>query len=163
MLKEKGEQFIHVLGKKNSFETIGHWNNFQINSKLTWEDVQERWEESITNPKDFITTGYGYPGSPTGTILGDLVHLIQFRDYEAFHRECVEFDGGVDVGLTNDATAAVFGGWDRKWNEWLAGEYYHSNGEREANQFSNNGVWVKKDPQEIADDVINFFMLFYDT
>ncbi len=42
----------------------------------------------------------------------------------------------------------------------FGGEYYHSNGDKEANQFSNGGVWKQKDPQEIAQDIIDFYMLY---
>lgn len=48
-------------------------------------------------------------------------------------------EGGVDVGLTNDATAATFGGMLTDGTDAYAGEYYHSNGDMECNEFSDNG------------------------
>ncbi len=81
-----------------------------INTKLSEEDLEERLEELRLNPKDAIVTVYGFPGSPSGTILGDLSHKIKTRSLDYFMRRPTEYAGGVDVGLENDATTASFGG-----------------------------------------------------
>ena len=49
-------------------------------------------------------------GSPSGTILGDLTHNIQYISLEEASKRVVKYIGGVDVGITNDATSAHFGG-----------------------------------------------------
>lgn len=67
-------------------------------------------EELKNNPKDAIVTVYGYPGSPSGTILGDLTDNIQTVDLKYFENIPFEYSGGVDVGLENDATGAILGG-----------------------------------------------------
>ena len=160
ILIEKGQMWKYFPKAKGKLETIVHWNNFQINTKLHEADIEERWAEKDTNPKDFITTGYGMVGSPSGSILGDLTDNIQYISFEEFERSITETTAGVDVGLTNDATACVFGGWDHNYNWTGAGEYYHSNGDKECNQFSNNGIWKKKNPQELAQDVIDFYLMY---
>lgn len=159
-LIEDGQQWAYFAKKTGLLETIVHWNNFQINGFLSEEDREERWAEEKRNPKDFTTTGYGMVGSPSGTILGDLTHKIKFITMDVFVNRLVSPEGGVDVGLTNDATAAVFGGMLDDGTDAYAGEYYHGNGDQEANQFSNDGVWRKKDPDELALDVLEFFLLY---
>lgn len=165
-LKDHGQQWKHFdkikKGRKTlRRETIVHWNNFQINTFLSEQDIEERWEEEERNPKDFNTTGYGMVGSPSGTILGDLTHRINHISLEQFINTLYEPEGGIDVGLTNDATCAVFGGMLNNGTDSYVDEYYHSNGDQVANIHSNPECkWAKKDPDELAIDVMNFFLIY---
>lgn len=159
ILKSKGQQWELIPATENTRSRIIHWNNFQINTKLSKEDLAERWEEETQNPKDFIVTGYGYPGSPSGTILGDLTSNIQYVPFDFFKTQVQKYVGGVDVGLTNDATAAVLGGFTANFEKMvMVDEYWHSNGTKEASYNSNGGVWKHKDTFELANDVYDFFM-----
>lgn len=76
-------------------------------------------------------------GSPSGTILGDLTHRIKTIDLAEFINTLYEPEGGIDVGLTNDATCAQFGGMLNNGTDAYADEYYHSNGDQVANKHSN--------------------------
>lgn len=161
-LKKDGEMWAHIPKaiKDGRLESIVHWNNFQINTKLSKADIEERWAEEKTNPKDFIVTGYGYPGSPDGTILGDLVHLIKKRDMEYFITRPIEYAGGVDIGLEHDAMTASFSGLASTGEMTTAEGYFHSNGAQECNRYSDNGVFRKKDPHELANDIIDYFIMW---
>lgn len=159
-LKTKGEIWSLIPKSQGQMKSIVHWNNFLINTKLSEEDLEERWEEEKSNPKDFITTGYGYPGSPSGTILGDLYDKIERVSIDYFNTNVIEYGGGLDVGLERDATACVIGGITPNEELVVAGEYYHSNGMKEANRFSNDGVWTYKEPHMIARDCIDFYMTY---
>lgn len=165
LLKSKGQQWGYFEeqrenGKIKRLESIVHWNNFQINDKLSQADLDERWEEETSNPKDFIVTGYGFPGSPSGTILGDLVANIQFIEYEKALGLVKDFTCGIDIGLTRDATGLILEGWDTQENEYIFGEYYHSNGKQECNEYSNNGIWTRKEPFQIANDLLEMLITF---
>lgn len=161
-LKTYGEMWGYFPAdpSKAQLETIVHWSNLFINTKLSQEDLEERMEELRTNPKDAMVTVYGMVGSPSGTILGDLADRIKYVELERVIGSATEYAGGVDVGLENDAMTAVFGGVDHKWNLYGVGEYYHSNGKQECNQHSDGGVWRFKDPHELGNDVIDFFMAY---
>ena len=168
-LKKKGEMWKYLRPKRDSqtkkmtrLESIVHWSNFQINDKLSQEDIDERWEEETRNPKDFLVVGYGYPGSPSGTILGDLTDNIQERDINYFIQRATEYAGGVDVGVEYDATACTFGGMTPDGEIIIAEGYWHNNGLAECNNYSDGGVWRKKNPHELATDVVNYFWRFKD-
>lgn len=158
-LKTYGEQWAHIEQdiSKGRLETIVHWSNLFINTKLSKADYAERMEELHRNPKDALVTVYGYPGSPSGTILGHLTHHIQERDIDYWNRNVGEVTGGVDYAVEKDATTAGLNGLC-SWGEMIAVEgYWHSNNRKEANQFSNNGQWKEKDPYEMACDVIEYY------
>ncbi len=168
VLKQEGDMWKYLPetrddnDKINTRETIVHWSNFQINDKLSQADIDERWEEEKSNPKDFQVTGYGYPGSPSGTILGDLAEKINERDLQYMVDNVIEFSGGVDVGLENDATTGSLIGLTPHGELISVEGYYHSNGNQEANRNSNGGVWKKLTPHEFAMDILDYFMMWED-
>lgn len=158
-LKEYGEMWEYFPDdrSKNRMETIVHWSNLFINTKLSKADYKERMEELHRNPKDAIVTVFGYPGSPSGTILGHLTHLINNRDLDYWNMNVGDVTGGVDYAVQKDATTAGLVG-ITPWGESIAVEgYWHSNHRKEANQFSNNGVWKEKDAFQMSSDVIEYF------
>lgn len=163
-LKTEGQMFFYQPEDtaRAQRETIVHWSNLFINEKLSNEDLQERLEELRVNPKDAIVTVYGYPGNPSGSILGDLTDRIERVTLNYVINQSIGFKGGVDVGLENDAMTAFFGSRTANWHLIGIGEYYHSNGKQECNQNSDGGQWRFKDPHELGNDIIDFFLM-YDT
>lgn len=158
-LKEYGQQWKYQEEDLDNgkLETIVHWCNIFINTKLSKADFAERMEELYNNPKDAIVTVYGYTGSPSGTILGHLTHHIKNRDLDYWNNNVGEVTGGIDFAVQKDATAAGLNGLT-SWGEMIAVEgYWHSNDRKEANQFSSNGMWKEKDPYQMSLDIVEYY------
>lgn len=155
-LIDKGQQFkvvdkeVELLGGEVfKYKELFHITNYQINEHLTMIDKVKLELGAKQDPHRANTILYGFYGTPEGAIW----KWVQPKMKQKPKNPSTSYIGGVDYGERKDATTAYIAGFSDGFKSvHIEHEYYWAN---------KNGR-VNKNTNDLAMDVVNHYMDFYD-
>lgn len=147
ILETKGQQLTTI--KENEIIKIFHYTNYMTNPYLTKDEVLNMLEMKVLDPVKYKIWGIGMPGNTESSIFGHYLDKVEENNLKDFRT--ITFTGGVDLGQadtpTGHPTYAILTGYNQRDQIKPLNEFFH-----------NNYTMPHKDPNELANSIVDFYI-----
>ena len=120
-LEKFGQQFRTII--TNGTRELFHYTNWRVNELLPESDIKQIKQVKFISPQRARVVDIGLPGQEKGAIYGHAIDKVSGK-----LSDMSLFQGGLDFGFKNDATAMIIIGCDAHFKIVnIISEYYHDN------------------------------------